>query len=147
MTLLGEAPTEDLLVSQDKANYKLHPDQRNLAKTRLWLALIIQMTLPGVPSIYYGDEAGMEGYSDPYNRGSYPWGKTDPDTQTMVRNAIGLRRSNPIFIDGSFIALAYDDDDIFGYYRELDDEKALILINRNTTDTKQIGRASWRETV
>ena len=137
LTLLGEAPTEDLLVSQDKANYRLNPDQRNLAKTRLWLALIVQMTLPGVPSIYYGDEAGMEGYSDPYNREAYPWGKTDLDTQTMVRNAIGLRRSNPIFIDGSFTALAYDDD-IFGYYRELDDEKALTLINRSTTDTKQV---------
>ena len=145
LTLLGNAPAEDILPSNDKGNYRLKSDQRNLAKTRLWLALIIQMTLPGVPAIYYGDEAGMEGYSDPYNRGPYPWDNIDPDTQTMVRSAIGLRRSNQLFVDGSFSIFAYDDD-IFGYYRELDDEKALILINRSTTDDKRLTFARDKKT-
>lgn len=44
----------------------------------LKMAMFLQFALPGVPSIYYGDEAGMTGRTDPYNRGSFPWGKGTP---------------------------------------------------------------------
>ena len=41
------------------------------------MASFLQFTLPGAPSIYYGDEAGMEGYRDPFNRRTFPWGRED----------------------------------------------------------------------
>lgn len=41
--------------------------------SRLWLTVLLQMTLPGVPCVYYGDERGMEGFRDPYNRAAFPW--------------------------------------------------------------------------
>ena len=48
------------------------------------MASAIQYTLPGVPSLYYGDEAGMEGYQDPFNRGCYPWGKRKSGATELV---------------------------------------------------------------
>ena len=76
-TLLGEAPSEDSLDCNEKKDYRLNRDQKKLADKRQELAVILQMTFPGVPAVYYGDEAGMEGYSDPFNRGVYPWGRED----------------------------------------------------------------------
>lgn len=59
-----------------------------LAKGRFWLATLMQMTFPGVPSIYYGDEYGLEGLSDPGNRRTLPTPEDarDRDMLTMVRN-------------------------------------------------------------
>lgn len=45
----------------------------------LKIAVLLQMTLPGIPCIYYGDEAGMEGWRDPFNRRCYPWGKENKE--------------------------------------------------------------------
>ncbi len=58
---------------------KLSPQQREVGKKRLKLASLIQYMLPGVPCLYYGDEAGMEGYRDPFNRFCYPWGREDTE--------------------------------------------------------------------
>ena len=91
MTLMGEAPDPASLTEEEKRDYRLPDDKRGLAKGRIWLATLLQMTLPGVPCIYYGDEAGLEGYADPYNRGTFPWGKEDKDLETIYRIAIGLR--------------------------------------------------------
>ncbi|MEG2274103.1 MAG: glycoside hydrolase family 13 protein, partial [Clostridia bacterium] len=64
-----------------------------LAKRRLKLASILQFTLPGVPCVYYGDEAGMQGYEDPMNRATYPWGKEDNELLSHYR-ALGDFRKN-----------------------------------------------------
>ncbi len=75
LTLLGEAPPEHTLSERERENYRLNPPrQRRLALNRLQLLVLLQMTFPGVPAIYYGDEVGMEGYADPFNRGPFPWG-------------------------------------------------------------------------
>ncbi|MBR6005830.1 MAG: glycoside hydrolase family 13 protein, partial [Clostridia bacterium] len=54
---------------------KMTPEQWHIGMKKLRLASLMQFTLPGVPCIYYGDEAGVEGYRDPFNRTAFPWGK------------------------------------------------------------------------
>ena len=59
------------------------------------MASFLQFVLPGAPTVYYGDEAGMEGYADPFNRRTYPWGREDPELLAHYRRLGQLRRDNP----------------------------------------------------
>lgn len=77
------------------AQRKLTPEQLELGKKRLKLAAVLQFALPGCPSIYYGDEAGMEGGKDPFNRRTYPWGKEDHDLRSHFRTLGQIRKSSP----------------------------------------------------
>ncbi len=95
---------------------RLTEGERGLAKGRFWLATLLQMTYQGVPSIYYGDERGMEGLSDPYNRGPYPWGGGDMDCQTMYRNTIQLRRALPVLTEG-IVRPTSSGDNVLGWWR------------------------------
>ena len=63
-----------------------------LAKKRLKIASLLQFLLPGVPSVYYGDEAGLQGYEDPMNRAPFPWGKEDEELLSHYRFLGGLRK-------------------------------------------------------
>ena len=94
MNMLGTHDTPRILTElvdgfdgsrEELAKRKLTPQQRELAVKRLKLATLLQFTLPGSPSIYYADEAGMEGAKDPFNRRTYPWGKEDPDVLDHFR--------------------------------------------------------------
>ena len=122
-----------------------HDRQRILTKlgvsgnhyAKLWLAMLMQMTLPGVPCIYYGDEAGLLGEKDPKNRATFPWGAENKDVFNMYKNAIRIRKEYKVFTNGSFELFAIDQD-LFGYIRENEEEKAIILINTNYTLTKRI---------
>ena len=78
---------------EEKAKRHLSPAQRKTAMERLRLAAFLQYTLPGSPSIYYADEAGMEGHNDPFNRRTYPWGKEDPALLAFFRQLGELRKS------------------------------------------------------
>ncbi len=95
---------------------RLNRGERNMAKGRFWLAVLLQMTYEGVPSIYYGDEVGMEGLSDPYNRGPFPWVSGDRDCRTMYRNVIQLRRALPVLTTGSMRPISCGDD-VLGWWR------------------------------
>ena len=99
--------------------------------------VLLQMTLPGVPCIYYGDEAGMEGYSDPYNRGAYPWGKEDEDVKEFYRKAIAVRKNDSVFTDGSFTPFSQGED-VFGFYRDTEETHAAVLVNRRFYDPRDV---------
>ncbi len=137
MTILGGAPDKASLTEEERRDYRLSPEQRALAKSRMWLIVLLQMTMPGVPCIYYGDEAGLEGYDDPYNRGAYPWGSEDEDLKTIYRNAIGLRKLDPVFTDGSFTPFSQEPD-VFGFYRETDRTRVAVLINRSLSEERSV---------
>ena len=64
-----------------------------VAVERLQMASFLQYTLPGSPSLYYADEAGMEGYRDPFNRRTYPWGREDPELLAHFRRLGQLRKA------------------------------------------------------
>ena len=126
LTLLGEAePPES---ETEREHFRLSPHQRDLALRRLRLLDVLLFTFPGVPCVYYGDEAGMEGFSDPFNRGTFPWGQADGGLQYFVRMLSHLRREYPVFVDGDVSFLA-PNAAVFGLRRSLDDCTALIYVN------------------
>ena len=63
--MLGGGPDESQLPESERSKWRLDENSMGLAKSRFWLATLMQMTFPGVPSIYYGDEYGLEGLTDP----------------------------------------------------------------------------------
>jgi len=75
-------------------------------KTLLKAALAINFFLPGVPSVYYGDEAGLGGGRDPFNRRYFPWGKEDEEILTFTKELSALRKSLPVCTDGGFYPLS-----------------------------------------
>lgn len=95
--------------------------------SRLRLAVIMLLTLPGVPSIYYGDEAGLYGERDPYNRATYPWGKEDQTVLAMYQEAIALRQSDAAFTDGEFHP--FFQGAVFGYLRVTRQNTHLMAFN------------------
>ncbi|MDO4807065.1 MAG: 4-alpha-glucanotransferase [Coriobacteriales bacterium] len=129
LTVLGNAPSKDELTDEQRRDFRLNEGQRSLAVSRLWVAALLQMTMPGVPCIYYGDEAGLEGYTDPYNRATYPWGAEDKNCRTIYRNAIAVRKSLPeVFEEGNFRPFALNDD-VFGFTRTYNGQTVCVLAN------------------
>jgi 4-alpha-glucanotransferase/glycosidase len=110
LTLLGDAPPERSLTATEREEYRLSAPARERAVRRLKLMVLLQMTLPGVPCVYYGDEAGMEGYSDPYNRGTYPWGREDREILEWHKQMIWLRREYDVLRKGEFKPFCIGDD-------------------------------------
>lgn len=84
----------------DLARRHFSPEQITWGKELLRTAAFLQFTLPGAPCIYYGDEAGMTGYRDPFNRGFYPWGEEDTNLQAFYRALARLKRENPALKTG-----------------------------------------------
>lgn len=128
LTLLGNPPY--LTEEGDKEKYRMTVDQYRLAKKRLKLISLLQMTFPGVPCIYYGDEAGLQGFDDPFNRGTYPWGNEDETLLTWYQTITTLRTKHRAFITGRWYPL-YSNDDLFVYARVSSEETILCLFNRN----------------
>ncbi len=94
----------------------LTQERREYGLKQMRLASLMQYTLPGVPCIYYGDEAGMEGYRDPFNRACYPWGKEDAGLIEWYKKLGKLRTECSALIEGEFIPL-YAGDSCMAYIR------------------------------
>ncbi len=91
-TVLGvQHPVDGL----EQGNYQPTPEELERGRVGLELAAIFQYTLPGFPSLYYGDEAGLSGFSDPWNRRCYPWGREDPELLSFFKKLGQLRRRHP----------------------------------------------------
>jgi cyclomaltodextrinase / maltogenic alpha-amylase / neopullulanase len=106
------------------------------AKQRLLLVTFIQMTMPGAPAIYYGDEVGVTGGEDPYNRGTYPWadkgGKPDQAILTEFQKLTQLRRDHAVLRHGSSQAPLFVDAHVVVFARRLGASWALTAINNST---------------
>ena len=94
-------------------------------------AVLLQLTWPGAPTLYYGDEAGVCGFTDPDNRRTYPWGHEDADCLRLYREAIRVRRESRALREGALIRLP-DAPGVLAYARFLDTEAVIVLINRRT---------------
>ncbi len=93
-------------------------------------AVVIQMTWMGAPTIYYGDEAGLCGFTDPDSRRTYPWGHEDRDLISFHKDIIRLRRENPELRRGSikFVDSGYN---YLAYGRFNRSGQCVILVNNN----------------
>ena len=92
-------------------------------------AVVIQMTWPGAPTIYYGDEAGLVGWTDPDNRRCYPWGHEDKGLIALHRALTQLRRQHPVLRTGSLLDVGAG----FGWiaYARFDDDACLVTVCNN----------------
>ena len=113
-----------------QAGVVLSPEQRALGGKRLRMASFLQYTLPGSPSIYYGDEAGMEGCKDPFCRGCFPWGNEDAALQAHYRRLGALKRAEPALRCGSVEVLEAGDGR-FVFARRLHRETLMCYVNRS----------------
>ena len=100
------------------------------ALRRLKYGLALQYAVPGVPTIYYGDEAESYGGKDPENRGAYPWGKANEELIDYYRLMGQIYKDHPVLASGSFTPIYDFGDEVFSFLRE-GDEKILVLVNRN----------------
>jgi cyclomaltodextrinase / maltogenic alpha-amylase / neopullulanase len=131
LTLLGEAPDKMSMSQKNCEQYRLSPEQRKLAISRLKLLSLFQMTFPGVPCIYYGDEIGMEGFEDPLNRLTYPWGQENEEILNWYQRLTALRNKHEVLRRGEWHDIAAKGD-VYGYARQIKGgELALILFNRS----------------
>lgn len=105
-------------------------------------AVILQMTWPGAPTIYYGDEAGVCGWTDPDNRRSYPWGKEDKELIEFHKEMIKIHKKSKALRIGS-LKLLHGEYGIISYGRFTKEEKYVIAIN-NLEEEKEIAIPVWQ---
>ncbi|MBE6728760.1 MAG: glycoside hydrolase family 13 protein [Ruminococcaceae bacterium] len=113
-----------------QSKQKLTSEEYNRAVKFLRLAATLQYTLPGVPSLYYGDEAGVEGFGDPFCRKTYPWGNENSELLEFYKMLGRLRKENSCFAAGKFIPV-YANMGHIAYIRESLDGKNAILVAVN----------------
>ena len=142
LTVLAGEPAEGH-DRQWQAEATLTEEQRRLGVQRLKLASLMQFTLPGIPCIYYGDEAGMEGYKDPFNRGTYPWGRENAELLAWYRQLGKLRAVLSCLKEGRFTPLNADDHTI-AYVREDSVDAVLVALNAGDNPRTLYLPDEWR---
>lgn len=96
-------------------------------------AMVLQFFLPGVPSIYYGDEAGMEGYRDPFNRRCYPWGRENLDLIEFTKKLSEVRKGTRAFEQGDLRFIEVTDKYVvFARCDKITRDAAIIYLNKST---------------
>jgi len=103
-------------------------DRIDDALRRVLLAYAMLYTLPGVPCVYYGDEIGMQGYRDPFNRAYFDWNSTERRLRVPLSNLARLRRSCDAF-DGGSMELVEASADVLHYRRVGKEQSAEIILN------------------
>lgn len=111
------------------AERMLTPEQYANGKNLLKAAMAMQFFLPGVPCIYYGDEAGVQGYKDPFNRRCYPWGSEDTELIGYVKELSRVRASIPTLKHGRLYFI-YRTDKVIGFSRTGEKKDYIFFINR-----------------
>ena len=139
MNLLGTHDTPRILTAlvddfdgsrEEKARRRLSRNNMEVARERLMMASFLQYTLPGSPSLYYGDEALMEGYKDPFNRRTYPWGYEDQEMLSHFRRLGTLRKDFEALRQGDIWFFEAEDKHL-GYTRTVGDRTVRIYVNRS----------------
>ena len=130
----------------DMAETHLTEEQWNEGLRMLKNASLLQMTLPGVPCVYYGDEAGVEGYKDPFNRTCYPWGNENKSLLRWYKRIIAVRKDNPVFQQGDYKTI-YASQGVFAFARY--DEKGrcpaiIIAVNQGRRKHRLNLNCNWR---
>jgi hypothetical protein len=141
MNLLDSHDTERLLWTltpgeETTAGKELNASNLAAGKNNQRIASLIQFTLPGAPTVFYGDEVALTGDDDPDDRRTYPWadlgGSPDTDMLGHYTALAALRRDNPALTEGDLRFLLADDaSGVAAYGRKTDAQAAIILVNRS----------------
>ena len=113
---------------EEQSKVVLNDYQKDLALKRLKITSLLQYTLPGVPSLYYGDEAEMQGFGDPFCRGCYPWGNENRELIEHYKFLGGIRKNSKALKDGDFVPLIAENG-FFAFMRKAKGETLLVAAN------------------
>ena len=141
MNILGTHDTERIITvlggesSTGKSNdylstLKMNEQEYEKGRRRLLMGATALFTLPGIPCIFYGDEAGLEGYKDPFNRRTFPWNNIDSIIIAHYRKLAKIRIENKVYRDGDF-KLIYLCNGILVFER-IDKYNSYITVLNNT---------------
>lgn len=145
ITILGDVPYYEGMPAIEQSRVRMTLDQAMLGIRRLIMATLWQMTYPGVPSVYYGDEIGMQGFKDPFNRRPYDWEHGNLEIRDWVTRFIAVRNGNDALRTGDILPL-YGAGDVIAYARTIrsgydvfNEEKEpgifVVAFNRSRTET------------
>src|SRR5699024_11573833 len=96
----------ETLARAEREAHALTKEQRELGVQRTRMMLRVIACLPGMPCIYYGDEAGMTGAGDPLCRAAYPWGREDQEQLALFHQMLRMRAAHPVLVTGELRMLA-----------------------------------------
>jgi len=130
ITILGGEPVGSNGREWQAEHHCLNSEQYRTGKHRLMLAAAIQFFLPGVPCIYYGDEAGMYGYKDPFNRCCYPWGSEDTSIIEFIRFIANIRKNNSYLSSAEFMPVTFSDT-VCSFVRKTEKQQLFVAVNRD----------------
>jgi cyclomaltodextrinase len=119
LTVLENAPGPGTITALQQALWQPTPAEARLGQERLYLLTDLQFTWPGAPTIWYGDEAGLTGYSDPLDRRTFPWGHENFAILTHYRELGAIRASLPVLATGTLTPL-YARGKVFAYLRQIE---------------------------
>ena len=142
LTLLGARETPP--TQAERAAYRLSPEELAMGLARLRLGAMLLFTFPGSPTVYYGDEAGMQGFEDPLNRATYPWGCEDAALLALYRRLGQLRRGRTSLQSGSIAYLAAEGG-VLAILRQSGAERTLTALNAGDTPAELA--LPWADTV
>jgi len=92
-------------------------------------AVMLQMFMPGAPTLYYGEEAGLAGFTDPDSRRTYPWGNENQELLEFYRQVIELRKDFSSVRQGSFMSLPTERQGTYAFIRWNESDSALVVLN------------------
>ena len=104
-------------------------------------AVVMQMTWVGAPTVYYGDEAGVCGFTDPDNRRTYPWGYEDQELIAFHKEAIRIHKEHPALKTGSLKILG-GEENILSYARFKGHDRIIVVIN-NRSERAEVKVPVW----
>ena len=105
-------------------------------------AVVMQMTWPGAPTVYYGDEAGVCGFTDPDNRRTYPWGHEDQELIAFHREMIRIHKRYQVFREGSVQMLEWREN-VLAYARTDQNQRIVVIIN-NSDALEEVTVPVWQ---
>ena len=142
LTILGGEPAGNR-GREWQAAQTLSADQRDTSLKRLRLASLLQYLLPGVPCLYYGDEAGMEGYRDPFNRACYPWGKEGKNLLQWYQGLGQLRAQEKEILGKGMYRTLYAEGNLLAFERFLftreGRDSLTVIVNRSNRPQSILG--------
>lgn len=139
LTVLGGAKAEN---KDEMSKLRLDDFEKENAVKLLKCLITMQVLLPGVPTIFYGDEAGAEGYADPFCRRCFPWGREDGEIAEFYRKIIKLRNDNETFKSGEFETV-YKIGRCYAFIRYSENGAYIAAVNTGGENTVRLDTARF----